>query len=207
MIFRELTLKGAYSIELEPHGDERGQFVRTWCRDEFARHGLEVTFVQTAVSINRQRGTLRGLHWQEAPHAEAKLIRCARGAIYDVIVDIRQDSPTFGRWIGLTLTPQSQLALFVPQGFAHGFQSLEDDSEVSYQLSAAHAPASARGLRFDDPALAIDWPLPVSRISDWDRSWPLLDAKDGRPAGTDVSPGLSPAGSAPGGMTRPLTRP
>jgi dTDP-4-dehydrorhamnose 3,5-epimerase len=203
MIFRELPLKGAYSIELEPHGDERGQFVRTWCRDEFARHGLDVTFVQTAVSTSTQRGTLRGLHWQEAPHAEAKLIRCARGAIYDVLVDIRQESPTFGHWIGLALTPQSQIALFAPQGFAHGFQSLADDSEVSYQLSAAYAPAGARGLRYDDPVLAIDWPLPVSRISDRDRSWPLLDAKDGRQTRTDGNPGLSPAGSAPGGMTRP----
>jgi dTDP-4-dehydrorhamnose 3,5-epimerase len=203
MIFRELPLAGAYSIELEPHGDERGQFIRTWCRDEFARHGLDVAFVQTAVSINARRGTLRGLHWQAAPHEEAKLIRCARGAIYDVIVDIRPESPSFGQWFGLTLTPQSQLMLFVPQGFAHGFQSLADDSEVSYQLSAAHAPAGARGLRHDDPVLAIDWPLPISRISDRDRSWPLLDAKDGRQAWTDVNPGPSPPGPGPGGMTRP----
>jgi dTDP-4-dehydrorhamnose 3,5-epimerase len=203
MIFRELPLAGAYSIELEPHGDERGQFIRTWCRDEFARHGLDVALVQTAVSTNARRGTLRGLHWQAAPHEETKLIRCARGAIYDVIVDIRPESPGFGQWFGLTLTPQSQLMLFVPQGFAHGFQSLADDSEVSYQLTAAHAPAGARGLRHDDPVLAIGWPLPVSRISDRDRSWPLLHRKDGRQAWTDVNPGPSPPGPGPRGMTRP----
>lgn len=194
MIFREMALKGAYAIELEPHGDERGQFVRTWCRDEFSRHGIDVTFVQTAVSTNTERGTLRGLHWQAAPHEEAKLVRCSRGAIYDVIVDIRQESPTFGHWTALTLTSQSQLMIFVPQGFAHGFQTLMDDSEMSYQLSAGHAPAGARGLRYDDPALAIHWPLPVSRISDRDRSWPLLDRNDGRKAWSEKKPDLSPAG-------------
>jgi dTDP-4-dehydrorhamnose 3,5-epimerase len=177
MIFRETVLKGAFTIELEPHRDERGQFVRTWCWDEFARHGIGVAFVQSAHSVNRERGTLRGLHWQAPPHEEAKLVRCSRGAIYDVIVDIRECSPTFGHWLGFTLTAQSQIMLFVPTGFAHGFQTLLDESEVSYQLSAAHAPAAARGLRFDDPGLAIDWPLPVSRISDRDRALPLLPAK------------------------------
>lgn len=180
MIFRETALKGAYTIELEPHSDERGQFVRTWCQDEFRRHGIDMAFVQNAVSINTQRGTLRGLHWQAAPHEEAKLVRCARGAVYDVIVDIRPDSTTFGQWLGLTLTARTQIMLFVPTGFAHGFQTLEDDTEVSYQLSIGYAASSGRGLRFDDPALAIDWPLPVSRISDRDRSWPPLQREDGR---------------------------
>jgi dTDP-4-dehydrorhamnose 3,5-epimerase len=198
MIFRKTALKGAYIIELEPHCDERGQFVRTWCRDEFRRHGIETAFVQTAVSINQLRGTLRGLHWQAAPHEEAKIVRCARGAIYDVIVDIRPDSPTFGQWLGLTLPARAQLMLFVPQGFAHGFQTLEDDTEVSYQLSAGYAPSAARGLRHNDPALAIDWPLPVSRISDRDKSWPLLQHGyarhgDARHAGSDTASGLSPA--------------
>jgi dTDP-4-dehydrorhamnose 3,5-epimerase len=193
MIFRKTALKGACIIELEPHGDELGQFVRTWCRDEFRRHGIETAFVQSAVSTNELRGTLRGLHWQVAPHEEAKLVRCARGAIYDVIVDIRPDSPTFGQWLGLTLTAGAQLMLFVPVGFAHGFQTLEDDTEVGYQLSTAYAPSAARGLRFDDPALAIDWPLPVSRISDRDRSWPPLQRWDARLAGSDTASGLSPA--------------
>lgn len=199
MIFRKTALKGAYIIELEPHSDERGQFVRTWCRDEFRRHGIETAFVQTAVSINEQRGTLRGLHWQEAPHEEAKIVRCARGAIYDVIVDIRPDSPTFGQWLGLTLTAGAQLMLFIPEGFAHGFQTLEDDTEVSYQLSAGYVAGAGRGLRYNDPALAIDWPLPVSRISDRDRSWPLMQPlnprhRDARHEGSDTASGLSPAG-------------
>ena len=199
MIFRRTALKGACIIELEPHSDERGQFVRTWCRDEFRRHGIETAFVQTAVSINELRGTLRGLHWQEAPHEEAKLVRCARGTIYDVIVDIRPDSLTFGQWLGLTLTARAQLMLFIPAGFAHGFQTLEDDTEVSYQLSTGYAPSAARGLRHNDPALAIDWPLPVSRISERDRSWPLLQHRDARQrdptyAGSGAASGMSPAG-------------
>ena len=121
MIFRETALRGARVIELEPHTDDRGQFVRTWCRDEFASHGLDVEFAQSSVSINPKQGTVRGLHWQVAPHAEAKLVRCVRGAIYDVIVDVERGSTTFGNWIALTLTPQSQLMLYVPKGFAHGF--------------------------------------------------------------------------------------
>ena len=197
MIFRETSLKGAFTIELEPHRDERGQFVRTWCQDEFRRNGIDMAFAQAAASINTERGTLRGLHWQAPPHQEAKLVRCVRGGIYDVIVDLEPKSPTFGQWLGVTLTGGSQLMLFIPQGFAHGFQTLVDDTEVSYQLSAGHAPASGRGLRYDDPALAIDWPLPVSRISERDRSWPLLHGKDGGKAGSawaDLKSGLSPAG-------------
>ncbi len=193
MIFRETPLKDAFTVELQPHSDERGQFVRTWCQDEFRRHCIDVAFAQSAVSINTRRGTLRGLHWQAAPHQEAKLVRCARGGIYDVIVDIRPQSSTFGQWFGITLTGGSQLVLFIPQGLAHGFQTLVDDTEVSYQLSAAHAPESARGLRYDDPALGIDWPLPVSRISERDRSWPLLH-------GAAPKSGLSP----PAGVETPI---
>jgi dTDP-4-dehydrorhamnose 3,5-epimerase len=176
MIFSETALKGAFAIKPELQGDDRGQFVRTWCRKEFGQHGIGVDFVQSAHSVNTHCGTLRGLHWQAAPHQEAKLVRCSRGAIYDVIVDIRKDSTTFGHWLGLTLTAESQMMLFVPEGFAHGFQTLMDDSEVSYQLSAAYAVGAGRGLRFDDPRLAIAWPLPVSRISDRDRSLPLFGA-------------------------------
>ena len=177
MTFRETALKGAFAIELEPHGDERGAFVRTWCREEFARHGIDVGFAQSANSINTQRGTLRGLHWQAPPLEEAKLVRCSRGAIYNVIVDLRPNSPTFGDWLGFTLMAHSQMTLFVPMGFAQGFQTLMDNTEVSYQLSVTHAPAAARGLRYDNPQLAIDWPLPVSRICDRDRALPLLPAK------------------------------
>ncbi len=192
MIFRETPLKGVFTIEIQPHHDERGQFVRTWCQDEFSRHSIDVAFVQSAVSINTRRGTLRGLHWQVAPHEEAKLVRCVRGGIYDVIVDIQPQSPTFGQWFGITLTSGSLLMLFVPPGFAHGFQTLVDDTEVSYQLSAAYAPASARGLRYDDPALGIDWPVPVSRISERDRSWPLLGRKAGRSGCEEPWSGLPP---------------
>lgn len=192
MIFRETLLKGVFTIESRPHHDERGQFVRTWCQEEFRRHSIDVAFAQSAVSINTRCGTLRGLHWQVAPHEESKLVRCARGGIYDVVVDIRPQSPTFGEWFGITLTGGSHLMLFVPEGFAHGFQTLADDTEVSYQLSAAHAPASARGLRYDDPALAIDWPLPVSRISERDRSWPLLKSKADRSEWAEGESGLRP---------------
>ena len=193
MIFRETGLKGAYVIELEPHIDDRGQFVRTWCREEFASHGLDIELVQGGVSINPEQGTVRGLHWQEAPHGEAKLVRCVRGAIYDVIVDIERSSPTFGDWTGVTLTPQSRLMLYVPKGLAHGFQTLVNDTEVSYLLSSAHVATAGRGLRYDDPALAIGWPLPVSRISDRDRSWPLLDEKGRQPTAAGIKPASAPA--------------
>jgi dTDP-4-dehydrorhamnose 3,5-epimerase len=145
------------------------------------------------VSINPKQGTVRGLHWQVAPHAEAKLVRCVRGAIYDVIVDVECGSTTFGNWIALTLTPQSQLMLYVPTGFAHGFQTLIDDTEVNYLLSSPYVAAAGRGLRYDDPALAISWPLPVSRISDRDRSWPLLDKKGPQQQSTGVASASAPA--------------
>lgn len=194
MIFHETSLKGPLVIEVEPHRDDRGQFVRTWCRGEFAQHGVDTEFVQCSMSINTEHGTVRGLHWQADPHGEAKLVRCGRGAIYDVIVDIRPQSPTFGQWLGLTMTPQSGLMLYVPAGFAHGFQTLFDDTEVNYLLSAAHVADAGRGLRFDDPALGINWPLPIGRVSERDRSWPLLDAQILRqpPAGARPAP-VSPA--------------
>ena len=193
MIFRETALGGACVIELEPHTDDRGQFVRTWCREEFASHGLDVEFAQSSVSINPERGTVRGLHWQAAPHAEAKLVRCVRGAIYDIIVDAKHGSPTFGSWFGITLTPQSQLMLYVPKDFAHGFQTLIDDTEVNYLLSSPYVTAAGRGLRYDDPALAISWPLPVGRISDKDRSWPLLDKQGLQQRPTGVTSASAPA--------------
>lgn len=175
MIFREIALGGAYVIELEPHSDERGQFARGWCREEFAREGLDIEVAQGNVSINPVRGTLRGMHWQAEPHAEAKLVRCVRGAIYDVVVDVDPASPTRYEWFGLELSPASLRMLYVPPGFAHGFQTLRDDTEVDYLVSTPYVASAGRGLRYDDPALAISWPLPVSRISKQDMSWPLID--------------------------------
>lgn len=177
MIFHEAGLTGAYIVELQSFVDERGQFARAWCRDEFARQGIDVELVQGNVSINPAPGTLRGMHYQVEPHGEAKLVRCVRGAIYDVIVDFNPGSPTFLKWIGVGLSPTNQRMLFVPAGFAHGFQTLMEDSEVNYLVSHPYVATAARGLRFDDPALGIVWPEPVSRISRADRSWPLLDVE------------------------------
>jgi dTDP-4-dehydrorhamnose 3,5-epimerase len=175
MIFRETALKGAFLIELQPHVDDRGQFARAWCAEEFRRAGIDVEIAQGNVSTNPTAGTLRGMHWQDAPHGEAKLVRCVRGAIYDVIVDIDPSSPSYLRWLGVELTPANRLMLYVPVTCAHGFQTLSDDTEVDYLVSAPYAPKAARGLCYDDPAVAITWPLPVARISQQDRSWPLLD--------------------------------
>jgi dTDP-4-dehydrorhamnose 3,5-epimerase len=163
VIFRETSVAGAWIVEPERHADERGFFARTWCAAEFARHGLSPRLVQASVSYNRRRGTLRGLHYQLAPHAEAKLVRCIRGAIYDVAVDLRPESPTFRRHVAVVLDADNRLALYVPEGCAHGFQTLADDTEVLYQMSAVYAPQAARGVRWDDPAFAIPWP-PADRI-------------------------------------------
>ncbi len=174
MIFTETPLAGAYVIEPEPYSDSRGRFVRVWCRCEFAANGIDVDPVQANLSINPHRGTLRGLHFQHQPHAEAKLMRCQRGAVFDAIVDLRPQSVTHGRWFGVELSPENGRILYVPEGFAHGFQTLVDDTEVTYLVSNYYTPAAAAGVRYDDSDLAIAWPLPVSRISDQDRSWPSL---------------------------------
>jgi dTDP-4-dehydrorhamnose 3,5-epimerase len=165
MLFHALPMKGAYLIEVQPIEDERGSFVRTWDKTEFERHGLDSNLVQANLSYNHRCGTLRGLHFQMPPHAESKLVRCMRGKIYDVIIDIRPTSPTFLQWFGVELSEDNLLALFVPKGFAHGFQTLVDAATVHYQMSEFYAPAAAGGLRWNDPALAIDWPLPVSVIA------------------------------------------
>jgi dTDP-4-dehydrorhamnose 3,5-epimerase len=175
MLFHETRLKGAYEIELELHRDERGSFGRTYCWREFEAHGLNPRLVQCNVSCNRARGTLRGMHYQEAPHQEAKLIRCTRGAVYDVIIDLRPESPTFRGWIAVELSGQPGRPsgmLYVPAGFAHGFQTLEDDTEVFYQMSEFYAPEAAQGFRWNDPAFAVEWPEPVRVISDRDRRYP-----------------------------------
>lgn len=171
MIFIETELRDAYIIELERREDNRGFFARTWCQQEFADHGLVDRIVQANLSYNRTRGTLRGMHFQRAPHAEAKVIRAVRGAIYDVIIDLRPDSPSYKRWIGVELTADNRRALYVPEGFAHGFQTLADDTDVLYEMSAFYAPLAADGLRYNDPAFGISWPLPVSVISEKDMYW------------------------------------
>lgn len=171
MIFIETELKGAHIIELERREDNRGFFARTWCQQEFAAHGLVARIVQVNLSYNHTRGTLRGMHFQTAPYAETKLVRAVRGAIYDVIIDLRPDSPTYKRWIGVELTADNHRALYVPEGFAHGFQTLEDHTDVLYEMSAFYTPLAASGLRYNDPAFDITWPLPVSIISERDTSW------------------------------------
>jgi dTDP-4-dehydrorhamnose 3,5-epimerase len=160
---------------LEPREDNRGFFARVWADDEFAAHGLVSRVVQMNLSYNRVAGTLRGMHFQHAPYAETKLVRCIRGAIYDVIIDLRPDSPTYKRWIGVKLTAANRLALYVPEGFAHGFQTLEDDTEVFYQVSQYYTPSAEGGVRYDDPAFGIEWPLPVTEISEKDKRWPLFN--------------------------------
>lgn len=175
MIFHETRLRGAYTIEIEEHADERGFFARTWCRREFAEHDLVAEFVQCSLSYNREAGTLRGLHYQRDPYWEAKIVQCLRGAVFDVILDLRAESPTFGRWHAVELSARSRRMLYVPERFAHGFQALEPDTEVSYMISTFYVPEASRGIRYDDPSLAIPWPKPVTQISARDRTWPTLD--------------------------------
>ena len=174
MIFHETPLKGAFLIDLERLADERGFFARTFCRHEFANHGLNVEVTQCNLSYNQRKGTLRGLHYQTAPHQEARLVRCIRGAIYDIIVDLRKDSRTYLQWHAVTLSADQRNALFVPAGFAHGFLTLADDTEVSYQMSEAYHPQSVRGIRWDDPLLAIEWPDTPRVISPKDMGYELL---------------------------------
>jgi len=174
MIFRETPLAGAFVLEPELVQDERGFFARTWSRDEFTARGLDPEIAQCSVSYNHRRGTLRGLHFQAAPHEEVKLVRCVRGALWDVIVDVRPGSPTRGRFFGLALSAAARNALYIPKGMAHGFVTLEDETEVFYQISAPYSPEHARGYRWDDPTFAIPWPEPVAVISERDRNLPFF---------------------------------
>jgi dTDP-4-dehydrorhamnose 3,5-epimerase len=175
MRFLETKLRGAYIVEPEPHEDSRGFFARTFCAREFQEHGLLNSFVQCSVSLSRERGTLRGLHYQRPPACEVKLVRCTAGALYDVIVDLRPDSPTYLQHIGVELTAKNRRALYVPEMFAHGLQTLENDTEVFYQISQYYSPGNAAGLRYDDPRLGISWPLSVACISPKDLKWPLSE--------------------------------
>jgi dTDP-4-dehydrorhamnose 3,5-epimerase len=177
MIFRETPLPGAWLLEPERIEDERGFFARTFCRDEFEQRGLDPTVAQCSVSFNHRRGTLRGLHFQIAPHEEVKLVRVTRGSIWDVIVDLRLDSPTFKQHFSIVLSAESGNQLYIPKGLAHGFQTLEDATEVFYQISELYAPESARGYRWDDPAFAIPWPEAVTVISEKDRLLPLFPSR------------------------------
>jgi dTDP-4-dehydrorhamnose 3,5-epimerase len=172
MIFFETALRGAYLIEIEPREDERGFFSRSFCQHEFAAHGLKTSIAQCNISFNKRRGTLRGMHLQLPPKAEAKLLHCTRGAIYDVVVDLRPSSETYCKWVAVELTADSHRALYVPEGFAHGFQTLSENSEVFYQMFEFYSPEHASGVRWDDPAFEIRWPLSNPIVSDKDRSYP-----------------------------------
>jgi dTDP-4-dehydrorhamnose 3,5-epimerase len=174
MRFSELELAGVYLVEPEPITDSRGFFARTWCADEFAEHGLETVVAQCNVSFNTHRGTIRGLHYQIEPMGEAKLVRCTAGAVLDVAVDVREDSPSRYRWLAVELTAEKRNALYIPAGFAHGLQTLSDGAEVFYQMFERYSPDHSRGLRWDDPRLAIEWPLADPIVSDRDRSFDLI---------------------------------
>ena len=171
MIFAETKLKGSYIIEMEIITDERGFFARSWCQKEFEKYGLNYNLVQCNISYNKTKGTLRGMHYQVAPHEEAKLVRCTMGAIYDVIIDLRPDSSTFKQWIAVELTAQNRKMLYIPEDFAHGFQTLEDDTEVFYQMTEFYHPEYARGIRWDDPAFALEWPFSEKIMSERDKKY------------------------------------
>lgn len=176
MIFTETALAGAYLLDLEPRGDERGFFARAFCRREFEAHGLKPAIAQGNISFNYRKGVVRGLHFQFPPFAETKCVRCTRGAILDVIVDLRPESPTFLRHVAVELTADNRRALYVPERFAHGYQVLEDDTETAYQVGEFYTPSAESGLRYSDPRLGIEWPLPVADMSDKDRRWELLES-------------------------------
>jgi len=171
MIFTETSLAGAYLIDIERFEDERGFFALSWSQRQFAEHGLESRLVECNISFNKKKGTLRGMHYQAEPHGQDKVVRCTRGAIFDVIIDLRPESSTFKQWVGMELSAQNHLMLYVPREFAHGFQTLRDNSEVLYQMSSHYAPESSRGVRWNDPAFGIDWPPAERIIIDRDREY------------------------------------
>ena len=171
MIFTETEISGSYLIDVKRIGDERGFFGRLWCEKEMEEMGLVSTIKQSNIGVSPLKGTLRGLHYQTAPHQEVKIIRCPRGAIYDVIVDLRPDSPTFKKWFAVELTAENSRMLYVPEGCATGYQTLVDDTEIYYHTSEFYHPESATGVRHDDPAFGIEWPLPIAAISDNDKNW------------------------------------
>ena len=177
MKFHETPLKGAYTIELEKRGDDRGFFARFFCTEEFSNQGLSPCFAQINNSLTGKKGTLRGMHYQLMPSAEVKVVRCISGALYDVILDLRPDSPTFGQWFGETLSADNRTMMYCPKGFAHGFVTLEDDTEAFYLVSDPYAPDLERGIRFNDPKFGIEWPIEPLEISEKDGAWPDFDAE------------------------------
>ncbi|MDD3275650.1 MAG: dTDP-4-dehydrorhamnose 3,5-epimerase [Kiritimatiellales bacterium] len=171
MKFEQTGIPGVWLIDIDPHEDERGFFARAWCAEEAAAHGLNPACVQCSFSFNKLRGTLRGMHWQTAPHAEAKWIRCTRGKAWDVALDLRPESPAYGQSIGIELSADTRRMIYIPEGVAHGFQTLENDTELFYQMSEVYVPALARGIRWNDPAFRIEWPVGQPVLSDRDRSY------------------------------------
>lgn len=174
MIFKETTLPGAYVIESEKINDHRGCFARLWCKKEFQQHGLKSDLAQSNAGFNHRRGTLRGLHFQKAPHAEVKVVRCTRGAMFDVIVDLRPESSTYKHWFGAELNDENGKMIYVPEGFAQGYITLLDNTEMTYHTSEFYTAEAASGVRYDDPEFGIQWPLAATIISEQDRNWPLI---------------------------------
>ena len=177
MIFKETILPGAYVIEPKKIGDDRGYFARIWCKREFQQHGLRADLAQSNVGFSHRKGTLRGLHFQKAPHEEVKIVRCTRGSMFDVIVDLRPESPTYKRWFGVELNDENSRMIYVPEGFAQGYLTLTDNTEMSYHTSQFYNAEAASGVRYDDAALGIRWPLTATVISEQDRNWPLIEQR------------------------------
>jgi len=177
LIFKETTLPGAYILEPEKINDQRGYFTRLWCKRELQHHGLKSNLAQSNAGFSHRKGTLRGLHFQKAPHAEVKIVRCARGAMFDVIVDLRPESPTYKRWFGVELNEDNGRMLYVPEGFAQGYITLMDNTEMNYHTSEFYSSEAASGVRYDDPEFGIQWPLAATIISEQDRNWPLMEQR------------------------------
>lgn len=177
MHFEKADVFGAWVVDPSPHLDERGHFVRAWCSHEFSACGIDFVPVQANMAFSRLKGTIRGIHFQMAPDLESKLVRCTRGSVFDVVLDLRPDSATYGRWSAVELSPRNGRMLYVPAGCAHGCQSLEDATEIYYLTSCLYSPKSSWGVRFDDPAFGIRWPLPATQVSKQDREWPLMQGQ------------------------------
>ena len=177
MLFQETKLSGVFEIQIEPNTDERGFFARTWCQKEFGDHGLNANLVQCSISLNKRRSTLRGVHYQAAPFAETKVVRCTSGAIYDVVLDLREESLTYKQWFATVLSAENRCSLYIPEGCAHGFLTMTEKSEVLYQMSEFYHPEAARGVRWNDPTFQIAWPATVEVISERDRNYPDFEPK------------------------------
>jgi dTDP-4-dehydrorhamnose 3,5-epimerase len=178
MRFTPTSIVGAQVIDPTPHQDERGRFLRAWCAREFAEHGIDFLPLQSNMGFSRQKGTTRGMHFQKSPALEAKLVRCTRGTMFDVVLDLRPGSSSYGKWYGVELSAENGRMLYVPEHCAHGYQTLEDSTEMHYMTSQFYTPAAVLGVRFDDPAFAIHWPLPATVVSDQDRNWPLVKRQE-----------------------------